>query len=123
MHIDFASYDELRCLHLALCEAKFHREPDRWEVQASPFVASVAHKVYDALIEFAPTQRKREEWEEFRTVDTDSAAYHALRQVIEAGFPNHNFRTSEERDRFCHYFVAPFRISPRLLSELLDSQS
>ena len=42
---------ELYALHRALMEARFHAQPDASEVQASPYVASVAHRVLDALIQ------------------------------------------------------------------------
>ncbi|HET7229380.1 MAG TPA: hypothetical protein VFJ16_05225 [Longimicrobium sp.] len=60
---------ELYALHRALMEAKFHADPDATEVQGSPYVATVSHRVLDALIvaeEAERNQRAADGWRDWR---------------------------------------------------------
>ncbi|MFC7339677.1 hypothetical protein ACFQY0_21005 [Haloferula chungangensis] len=120
MKIAFSSYDELRFLHLAMCEAKFHLDPDRKEVQGSPFVADTANKVFDLLIAEAPSEKVAEDWRSHRVLQTNSMILPAIKARCEEWF-SLNTLTWDEKLQFLQDVAAPYQLTDELGSTILGA--
>jgi hypothetical protein len=114
MNIALSDYNELRCLHLTICEAKFHPDPDRKEVQGSPFVADTANKVYDKLISEAPTAREASRWVDHRHLQTNYMIYPSILRICRNFFAKNNL-TDTQKTKFIYDCAAPYTISDELL--------
>ena len=121
MKIAISGYDELRSLHLALCEAKFHQAPDKKEVQGSPFVAETANKVYDMLISEAPTDEVSEEWRSHRTLQVNSMILPAIKNRCDEWFAS-NRLTRDEKIEFLEDVAAPYVLTDDLITEILGAR-
>lgn len=120
MKISISSYDELRCLHLALCEAKFHRDPDRKEVQGSPFVAETANKVYDLLIAEAPSEQVAEDWRSHRVLQTKSMILPVIKNRCDEWF-SLNTLTWDEKLEYLGDVAAPYELTDEVISTILGA--
>ena len=120
MEITFSSYDELRCLHLALCEAKFHPLPDRKEVQGSPFVADTANKVYDLLISEARTDEEAEGWRQHRILKQNYMVVPAIKSRCDEWF-SENQLTREDQIEFLEAVAAPYILTDELITLFLGA--
>jgi hypothetical protein len=120
MKIAISSYDELRCLHLALCEAKFHRDPERKEVQGSPFVADTANKVFELLIAEAPSEKVAEDWRAHRVLQTNSVILPAIKNRCEEWF-SLNTLTWDEKLEYLQDVAAPYELTDELVSTILGA--
>lgn len=118
MNLAFSSYDELRCLHLTICEAKFHEDPNRWEIQGSPFVGETANKVYDLLISNAPTPEKAAEWEAFRNLEQNNMVFPVVRSRSAQSFRENDW-SDETKRKYLVDLAAPFTLSESLTAKLL----
>ncbi|WP_411825434.1 hypothetical protein [Luteolibacter sp. AS25] len=118
MKIAISGYNELRCLHLTLCEAKFHAEPDRKEIQGSSFVADTANKVFDMLIEEAPSDKVAEDWKSHRVLQPNSMILPAIRTRCDEWF-RANSLTREEKIEFIKDVAAPYSLTDPLISVIL----
>ncbi len=119
MQLKLDSYDELKCLHHALCEARFHPEPTYRSLQGSPVTAATAEKVYDLLVENAPSERERDDWLQHRQLSPHSP----LVPVIEARARKLAADASlsrTEREEALRIFIAPFRIADHHLEDLFE---
>ena len=120
MNIPLDDYNELRCLHLTICEAKFHENPDRKEVQGSPILAITAHKVFDRLISEAPTAREASRWTEHRNLQTNYMIYPSIIMVCKNHFAKNSLSDSE-RSQFIHDVAAPYLVSDSVMNSILEA--
>ncbi|MCB1061601.1 MAG: hypothetical protein KDN20_01615 [Verrucomicrobiae bacterium] len=119
MELIFENYEELRCLHYALCEAKFHPEPQFREVQGSPLSAATADKVYDLLIENAPTEREAQGWRYHRELSPTSP----LMPVIENAarrLAQDKSLSATERKTALKVFAAPFHMADHHIENIFE---
>ena len=120
MKIAISSYDELRCLHHALCEAKFHPDPDKKEIQGSPFVAETANKVFDLLISEAPSDQVSEEWRSHRILRANSMILPAIKVRCDDWFAANDL-TREEKIDFLEDVAAPYVLTDDLITVILGA--
>ena len=119
MQLKLDNYDELKHLHHALCEARFHPEPTYRSLQGASATASTAEKVFDLLIEHAPTDTEREGWRQHRLLSPHSP----LMPVIEARARKLVADASlsrSEREEALRFFIAPFRMADHHLEDLFE---
>ncbi len=119
MHLNFDSYEELRCLHYALCEAKFHPEPQFREVQGSPLSAATADRVYDLLIEHAPTETEAEGWRLHRLLSPNSHLMPTIEAAARRLVRDKSLSVSEKKAAL-RLFVAPFRMEDHHVENLFE---
>jgi hypothetical protein len=113
---------ELYALHRALMEAKFHAEPDASEVQASPYVASVAHRVLDALIqaeEASGDTRAAAGWRDWRRGEQ----HDWLRRFVLARLAEHPRLTPAQRDEYVRTLAAPLTVGDAWVAEVIAAAS
>lgn len=119
MQLSIDSYDELKNLHHALCEARFHPEPTYHTLQGSPITAATAEKVYDMLIERAPTESEAEDWRRHRTLSPHSPLIPAIENRARKLTADKSLSRAERADAL-RLFVAPFRITDHHLEDLFE---
>lgn len=113
---------ELYALHRALMEAKFHAEPDASEVQASPYVASVAHRVLDALIQAEEDEanaRAAAGWRDWRRGEQ----HDWLRRFVLARLAEHPQLTPAQRDEYVRTLAAPLTVGDAWVAEVIEAAS
>ena len=113
---------ELYALHRALMEAKFHASPDAPEVQASPYVATVAHRVLDALIqaeEAASNARAAAGWRDWRRGEQ----HDWLRRFVLARLAEHPQLTPRQRDEYVRTLAAPLIVDDAWVAEVIAAAS
>ena len=119
MKIDLSSYDELRCLHLTICEAKFHDAPDRREIQGSPLVAETANKVFDLLISEAPSVEKANGWKAHRVLQSNYIIFPVIKERCHEWFSTGNL-TEEQKMRFLEDMAAPYCVPDSIARIILE---
>jgi len=121
MNLEITSYDELRALHVTICEAKFHEDPNKREIQGSPFVADIAHKVYDMLISEAPNDDLAQSWASHRVLVKESSMYPVVVQRCSDYFAE-NELSSDYRRKYLMDVAAPFRVPEEIEAQIIEPQ-
>ncbi len=123
-HLKLADYYEIYALYRALIEAKFSSAPRDTDIQGSPFVASVANKVMDALIQ-KERDRGREDfaraWEAKRQMDPD--AYPDLWRIALKGVEGFHAWlgwSREQKADFAAILLSPFVASDDVLRRFIE---
>ena len=119
MQLNLDSYEELKCLHHALCEARFHPEPAYRTFQGSPLTAGTAEKVYDLLVENAPSETEREGWRQHRLLSPHSPLMPAIEARARKLAADSTLSRTERADAL-RIFIAPFRIADHHLEDLFE---
>ena len=110
---------ELKALHGTICEAKFHPDSYRKEIQGSPLVARTANKVYDLLIAASRTEKEAEYWTSHRNLRDNYSVFPFIESKARETFENFPDWSREERTVFLRDLAAPFVLSNELLLRLL----
>ena len=121
MNLAFDDFNELRALHLTLCEAKFHPDSHRKEIQGSPLVARTANRVYDLLIDNSATQDEAEEWRVHRQLADNYYIFPFIERKACESFDDHPEWTLEDRQRFLADLAAPYSLSEALIERLTQT--
>lgn len=113
--------NELLALHKALLEAKFHAHPDNADIAGSPFVAAIADRVFDALVQWEESRgnlAKADEWKEWRRAETKAWI---MRRVQEYAVENPHWMKwdAAERRDYLRCALSPFQLPDRQLDEMM----
>ncbi|HEU4557171.1 MAG TPA: hypothetical protein VFS20_04950 [Longimicrobium sp.] len=122
MTLTITDQTELYALYRALMEAKFHESPNAPEVQGSPYVASVVHRVVDALIEAeeaASNARAVAKWRDWRRGEQ----HDWLRRFVLARLAEHPQLTPEQRDKHVRALTAPLIVDDAWVAEVIAAAS
>lgn len=120
MQLNFESYDELRLLHFALCEARFQTDPRyHAEVQGSPISAETANHVYDLLIEHAPTESEANGWRLHRDLSNTSHLMPAIEEFARRLNRESSLSLPEKKAALA-VCIAPFRMADHLVDDLFE---
>ena len=110
------SEHELRALHRALLEAKFHAQPEDGDVPGSPLVAELSRRIVETLASTLP----EEGWSAWREAEQHR---HRFPVVV-----SHIARTSawpewsvDQKQEYVRVLLAPFEAQERTVSELVAS--
>lgn len=122
--LKLSDYHELYALHRAILEAKFSLAPRDSEVRGSAFVASVANKVMDALIQMERELGREDHarsWEMKRQMNPDTFPdlWMAALKGIE-GSREWLSWTREQKKGFAEILLSPFIASDDILSRFID---
>ncbi|WP_420348662.1 hypothetical protein [Pelagibius sp.] len=122
--LELTDYHEIYALHRALLEGKFSRAPFSTEVTGSPFVASVANKTMDALIQ-KERDRGREDyariWEERRQMSpkTHSEYWEAAIRSLE-GSEIWLTWSAEKKKEVAATVLSPFTASDDVMRRFIE---
>lgn len=119
MQLNFTSYEELKSLHHALCEARFHPEPTYRSLQGDSATAATAEKVYDLLIQHAPSDTERENWQQHRMLSPHSPLMPVVENRARKLVADSSLSRSE-REGALKIFILPFRIADHHLEDLFE---
>ena len=123
MQLNFDSYDELRLLHFALCEARFQSSPSyHAEVQGSPLSAETANRVYDLLIEHAPTESEANGWRLHRQLSSTSHLMPAVEEFARRLNRDSSLSLPEKKAAL-QVWIAPFQLADHLVDDLFEKIS
>jgi hypothetical protein len=112
---------ELLALHNLIMEAKFHDNPNKPEIQVSPYVSSIAEKVLEALIavENPPKGFSSESWIEWREASRDRREFRVLLNKIAEFKDWDNLEFSKKAD-FMEVVLSPLKASEQLKLEVIN---
>jgi hypothetical protein len=122
MQLTLDSYDELRRLHSALCEARFHPEPEHRDVQGSPVSADTANKVYELLIENAPDETEANGWRQHRELNRTSHLMPAI-EGFARRLAKDNSLSMPEKKAGLKICAAPFILPDHLIEDIFERVS
>ena len=119
-HLRGGKLQSLRLLHFALCEARFQSSPSyHAEVQGSPLSAETANRVYDLLIEHAPTESEANGWRLHRQLSSTSHLMPAVEEFARRLNRDSALSFSEKKAAL-RVWIAPFQISDHLVDDLFE---
>ncbi|MGE7943598.1 hypothetical protein ACQKNB_16080 [Lysinibacillus xylanilyticus] len=70
--LEVEGYYEILNLHKALLEAKFHKDPDNFDVAGSPIIAKICNKIVDMLTEYEIEEKGKDTWSEWRKIENQN---------------------------------------------------
>lgn len=125
MIFSISDYYELMALHRVVLEAKFSENPNNPAIQGSPFVATIANQVIEALMSVDISKEgesSRVKWQAWRTISPERREYQIVKAKIraEALWKTWSF---DEQVNYVRILVSPFQISDELINDLLSSES
>ena len=109
---------ELLALHRALFEAKHHPNPDSPEVAASPYVASLALRVVDALADLDDPPAFGPGWREWQKFERHEHRLPVIRDRIEECGPWSGWSEGEKRE-YVQLLLAPLVADESALTALV----
>ena len=117
---------ELLALHRALMEAKFHPNPEHREIQGSPFVARIAERVVDALIQYEISERNKtagDSWISWRDATKHDLCLNVVRQrLAETSRIIWDNMTSDARRAYVRDLLSPLIAGDDLIGNLIDEK-
>ncbi|MEO0442472.1 MAG: hypothetical protein AAFZ92_01850 [Pseudomonadota bacterium] len=121
--IDIEDYWELLALHKAIMAAKFGNGSTR-EMLTSPFLASVAKKVLQAIVDAERekgSEEKAKNWETWKKAEKNRNEWDKLVEVIEQG---ERYQTLSDNDiaREIRDILSPLEITDDQISKLIENQ-
>lgn len=119
--VEIFDFNEVQALHRALMEAKFAENPVDTAVCGSPFVAAVANRVVDTLIEMerhSGGDERARHWEEWRQVTPSRREWKVALSRVEPGGPWSSWSVEEKR-RFAELLLSPLRATDQLLDQFV----
>lgn len=122
--LEITDYHEIYALHRAILEGKFSETPRDTEVCGSPFVASVANKNMDALIQIERDRGCEDAariWEERRQLNPETHAEYweaALRSL--KGAKIWLTWTLEEKREVATTYLSPFIASDEVMRRFIE---
>lgn len=116
--LKFDEYYRLLALHRALMEAKFCEVPSDLPVSGSPFVAEIAHKVVEALLEWKKAEGGEGSWDEWRRIDASRPEWRiaVLRAAQGESWVKLDSATKAELSR---NLLSPFTFDDALLTQFI----
>jgi hypothetical protein len=118
------NYYELLALHRTIMEAKFSADPNDSCIQGSPFVAAVANRVVEALIEME-THREGEsavaKWHDWRHISPERREYQMVESTLQSN-PFWKTLGSAEQIKYVEDLVSPLQISHELIHQLITGK-
>ncbi|UTW45364.1 hypothetical protein KFE80_00055 [bacterium SCSIO 12696] len=113
--------DEVRALHRVIMAAKFSEPPRDDVICGSPFVAELANRVVDFLMEYDESVNPSfsESWKAWRTADPSRREWKVALSAIDLGA----WRSFNEdsRKKFAELLMSPLKLSDVYLEEFLKS--
>ncbi len=107
---------ELLALHLALCEARYHPDPERAEIQGSGLLAGLHTRVYDALV--AGEQDRPDGWRSLRRWRPGSSIDTRVREIISR--PGWSRMSAASREAYVRDLIAPYEADESDIRSLID---
>lgn len=117
---------ELLALHRALMEAKFHPNPESREIQGSPFVARIAERVVDALIQNEISEGRKgtaDSWTAWRdAAKHDRCLSVAKQRLAETSKSIWESMASDARRAYVRDLLSPLIADDGLIGRLVDEK-
>ena len=114
MNLHIENFYELNALWAAIMEAKFHDDPDKPEVQGSPFVSNVAERVLELMIEHGPDELR--DFPNYLEIDKSSLMFEKVISQVERY--KTKFESFEEIENYIFEYLRPFSIKSSVLKEV-----
>ena len=114
MNLYIENFYELNALWAVIMEAKFHDDPDKPEIQGSPFVSNIAERVLELMIEHGPTGMK--EFPNHLEIDETTLIYKKVISQVE--ICKSKFETFEETENYIFEYLRPFNIKSSVLKNI-----
>lgn len=116
MKIEIDNYFELLALHKTIMAVKFDANSCLPEAQGSPFTASLAVKVFNALIHYFESENKikeRDNWLNWQVADENRSETKLLKERIKnlSWWENSNL---DQRKTYINEFMAPLKLPEEL---------
>jgi hypothetical protein len=119
--VQILEFDELHALHRALVEARFSEHVTDTALCGSPFVASVANRVFAALIEAereAGNADRARQWELWRQVTPDRREWIvSLSRITPDGLRRR--WSIDQKKEFVELLLSPFTLTDDLLERFV----
>ncbi len=119
--VEISNIYELLAVHRALLELKYIEHPNSPEVVGSPFVAQVAHRILDALIDHERRQENTDgvkKWETWRLLDEDRREWKAIERQIKAS-SNWGRMNEDQKRQYVLDIAIPFKLASEKLAALI----
>lgn len=117
--LELKGYYTLLNLHKALIEAKFHLNPDNWEVSGSPFVAQVCNDITELLIQYERNTKGSDKWSEWlRLGNRPDYRDRILHRMSDC--PNWCSTDLETKKKLARNYISPFTCTDTELDELIS---
>ncbi len=123
MNIEIENYYELLALHKTLMAVKFDENSCLREAQGSPFTASLAFKVFDALVSLSLDEGKEkqaQDWLDWQSADKSRIETQLLLKHIEKS-EWWDEGSTQQREKYVRDFIAPLVLTEEVLSEIISN--
>jgi hypothetical protein len=122
--MDVKEHYELLSLLRAIMEAKFAQRRTDTEIVGSPYLAAVANRIVESLIELETTKdpSARLKWQTWRTLSPKRREWRLVVRRIQETTSWKNW-SLDERNAYIDYLISPLQVSTTDRQLLLDSRA
>ncbi|MGE7947564.1 hypothetical protein [Lysinibacillus sp. NPDC093688] len=117
--LEVEGYYEILNLHKALMEAKFHKDPDNFDVAGSPIIAKICNKIVDLLTEYEIEEKGKDTWSEWRKIENHN--FFKERAVENTQYVAWEKFSCEEKESFIRNMFSPFTFTEKDVIDFINT--